>query len=79
MYDGRIAPAGGFAAAGFAQVWTTFTNLTMSTTGTGGLDHVIMEDASVEAGRSGLVTWLVMSIDVRPQANQRIDDRTLIF
>ena len=57
MYDGRTAPAGGFAAAGFAQVWTTFTNVTHA-------GDTVIQDVSGEAGGEGLVTWLVISIDV---------------
>ena len=53
QYDGRVAPAGGWAAAGGAQVWTTYTNIS----------HAGQPLASEEAG-AGLITWLVMSIDV---------------
>lgn len=27
MYDGRVAPHGGFKAAGYAQVWTTYSRI----------------------------------------------------
>jgi len=49
-YDGRAAPSGGFAAAGGAQVWTTYSEV---------------QSTAVEGGEEALLTYRqLLSIDV---------------
>jgi hypothetical protein len=79
MYDGRVAPAGGLAAAGYAQVWTTYSNLSLgdgssgvsgaSDEARGGAASAAAEQEAAAGGAGGtesmsLLTWLIMSIDV---------------